>query len=280
MPRLLPADWIKRIAINYLLQLYEKENRFVQQWEEVKRPFIPLIDQMGKVSCLIEVEHMLTISPPHDLISWISDLQKLRNYLKRLPSSINDGEDISELQESCAGFQERLKPYVNELSDVAYKWNLRASWAGNELTWRDIYRAQQAIFNAAGVTILNKLSNQQIQKLIKEDSGPLPSDNWTAYINTASFYLSGGRQGYIKELNERLEEFERKLKASGAKEPPSAVPTHAEWWFDHYVHNMKFPDIANKNALTDDTGGRQPENIRKAVLRFSQLLSIEPIERT
>ena len=53
MPRLLPADWIRIVAINRLLQLYEQEADFVQEWGIVKKPFIPLINQFGRVSTII-----------------------------------------------------------------------------------------------------------------------------------------------------------------------------------------------------------------------------------
>lgn len=33
MPRLLPPEWIKQIAIDGLLRLYEKESRFVVEWD-------------------------------------------------------------------------------------------------------------------------------------------------------------------------------------------------------------------------------------------------------
>jgi len=82
------------------------------------------------------------------------------------------------------------------------------------------------------------------------------------------------------KLNKRLKEFEQELKAAGAKEPPSARRTHAEWWFDHYVYGKIFSEISNKLALIDDEGGPEPKNIEKAVLKFSEFLNIKPIERT
>ena len=103
-------------------------------------------------------------------------------------------------------------------------------------------------------------------------------DTWP--INILSLYLSGGRRGFINKLNRRLVEFEKELKTLGVKEIPSALSKHAEWWFDHYVHDIEFPDIANKIAEIDKRGGPQPENIKKAVVKFSKLAGIEPLERT
>ncbi len=275
MPRLLPPDWIKKVAVDHLLQLYEKDNKFVQELEEARRPFVPLIEQYVHANCLTEVEHILSICPPDDLTALAADLQKLRNHYQSIPGN----PDLSELQKSYDRLREQLKPYVAVLQKLAYKWNLRAPWAADELIQRDIQRVYETTFNAAGVTVLNKLSNQQIHRLLKEDEGSLHSDTWQANMNIVTFCLAAGRTGYIKELNERLEQFEGKLKAAGAKEPPSALRKHAGWWFDHYVRNVKFSDIADGIAQVDSKGGHQTENIRKAVLKFSELLSIEPTER-
>jgi len=273
MPRLLPADLIKQIAINYLLQFYEQDNRFVQEWEEVKRPFASVIEQMGRVSILIDVEHLLSRNPPHDLIVWVSDLQKLRKYLQGILGT----PDLSELEKSYDSLRDQLAPYILKLNNLADNWNLRASWAGDELIRRDIQRVMQDALNAAGAAALLELSDQQIQRLFNQGEGRLPPDSWP--INIVSLYLAGGRRGFIDKFNKRLIEFEQELKASGAKEPPSALRTHAEWWFDHYVHNMKFSDIADRTIGPNNEAGRYPENIRKAVLKFSALADIEPIER-
>jgi len=274
MPRLLPIDWIKRAAIYYLLQLYEREDGFVQEWEKVKQSFAPLIEQMGKVSTLIEAEDLLTKSPPSNLIAWISDLQKLRNYLRNLLGTT----DLYELRESCANLRDELTPYILILNTLAYNWNLRASWAGDELLRRDVQRIQEDVLNAAGAVALFELTDQQIQSLLGRSEGQLPSG--TQPFNILLLYLAGGRRGFIGKLNERLIDFEKRLKASGAKEPPSALRSHAEWWFDHYVHNMSFSDIANGTIGPKNEAGRYPENVRKAILGFSELINIEPEERS
>ena len=278
MPRLLPTDWIRIIAINYLLQLYEREIGFVQEWEKAKKPFIPLIEQLGKVSTLIEVEHLLMKSPPDDLIDWISDLQKLRNYLQDLPAGTEYAQNSSEMLKSYDSLQEKLTPYVLSLKSIAYDWNLRASWAGEELMRINVQKVQQDVLNAAGVTTFFELSDRQIQTLLKQDKGSLPSGTWP--INILSLYLAGGRQGFINKLNRRLVEFEKELKTLGVKEIPSALHRHAEWWFDYYVHNTSLDDIADGTIGPKNEAGRYPENIRKAVQKFSKLAGIEPLERT
>lgn len=278
MPRLLAADWVRIIAINYLLQLYEREIGFVQEWEKAKKPFTPLIEQLGKVSTLIEVEHLLMKSPPDDLIGWISDLQKLRNYLQDLPSGTEYAQNSLETPTSYNDLLERLTPYVSSLNKLAYDWNLRAPWAGDQLMRRDIQKVQQETLDAAGATLFNKLSDRQIQMLVKQEKASLPIDTWP--INILSLYLSGGRRGHIDKLNKRLIKFEEELKTLGVKEIPGSLRRHAEWWFDHYVNNKSFDDIADGTIGPNNVAGIYPENIRKAVLKLSKFIGIQPIEKS
>jgi hypothetical protein len=274
MPRLLPPEWIKLIARNYLLQLYEKEPGFVHEWNDEKRPFAPVIEHMGKASALIDAEELSTLLAPSDLFASISSLNKLRDYLLSIPGDT----DLCELRNSYVSMQDRLAPYILKLNDLAYRWSLRASWTGDELMWRDVQKVKENIFDAAGVSALHKLSALQIQRLFDQEEGILPSDIWP--INVFSLYLAGGRRGFVKQFNKRLIEFEKTIKASSVKEPPSALRQHAGWWFDHYVYKMKFSDIADRIACTNREGGPHPENIRKAILTFSELADIKPFERT
>jgi hypothetical protein len=276
MPRLLPPEWIKLIARNHLLLLYEKEHQFVHEWHDIKRPFTPLIEQMGIVSALIDAEELSALLAPSDLFASFLYLQKIRDYTNSLPGIID--LNLNELQESYSSLQDRLAPYVLRLNELAYRWNLRASWAGEELMCEDVDEIKKEIFDAAGASALRKLPDLQIQRLFDQEEGLLPSDIWP--INIVSLYLAGGRRGFVKQFNEKLIEFEKRLKDSGIKEPPSALRRHARWWFDHYVHNVKFYDIANEIAQTDRKGGPQIENVRKAVIKFSKTTDIEPIERT
>lgn len=120
MPRLLPTDWVIIIGIHYLLQLYEQEIGFVQEWEKAKKPFIPLIEQLGKVSTLVEVEHLLMKNPPDDFVGWISDLQKLRYYLRDLQIGTEHAQNSLEMPTSYDDLLERLTPYVSSLNKLAY----------------------------------------------------------------------------------------------------------------------------------------------------------------
>lgn len=274
MPRLLPPEWIKLIARNCLLRLYENDPGFMQEWNDVKRPFTPILEQAASANLINEIEGLLIRNPPEDLITWVSDLQKLRNYVQALQSV----SDLSHLRESYDSLLEQLAPYIQRLNELAYKWNLRATWAGNELMWQSIHKIQQDILEAAEVESFLDLLGLQIQNNINTGEGKLPSD--VLPINILSIYLTGGRRGFTTKLNKTLKEFEQDLRVAGAIEPPSALQRHAGWWFDHHVYHVEFPEIANKIANIKSSGGPHPENIRKEVIKFSELIDIDPIERT
>lgn len=276
MPRLLPDDWIVFVAINSLLHLYEQETDFLLEWKEVRKPYIPRIEQFARLSTISDVEYVLAHSPPDDLIVWISDLKKLRNYLQSLQLDMEQIQNSSTISSSYDDLLEQLNPYLSSLKRLAFKWNLRASWAGEELMWRDIHRIQQGILDAAGVDILNEFSERQIQKLAP-GSSLLSAYIEPIYPSLLSLFLSGGRIGYLTKLNERLKEFERELKDSGLKEPPSALDKHAEWWFEYYVHDRSYYEIAK--IYSNTKGNPEGAYIRKQIGKFSRLIDIKPIKR-
>lgn len=276
MPRLLSDDWIVFIAINSLLDLYEQESKFMLEWKEVKKPYIPLINQFGRVSTITDVEFILTHCPPDDLIDWISDLQKLRNYLLGIQSDTKQTQSPLKMSPSYDDLLEQLNLYVSRLEKLAFDWNLRAPWAGEVLMWRDVHRIQQEILDAAGTNILNKFSDRQIQKLLTENNSSSAHIE-PIYPSLLSLYLSGGRVGYLSKLNDRLEEFEKELKASGFKEPPSAMHKHIEWWFEYYVHDKSYYDIAKQYA--DSKGNPEGAYVRKQIGNFSRLIDIKPVKR-
>ena len=70
------------------------------------------------------------------------------------------------------------------------------------------------------------------------------------------------------------------MKSIGMKEYPSALNKHAGWWFEYYVRGISLTDIANSIAFVDNEGGPQPQNIRSAISKFSELIDIKPGDRT
>ena len=69
-------------------------------------------------------------------------------------------QNSSEMLKSYDSLQEKLTPYVLSLKSIAYDWNLRASWAGEELMRINVQKVQQDVLNAAGVTTFFELSDR------------------------------------------------------------------------------------------------------------------------
>ena len=74
----------------------------------------------------------------------------------------------------------------------------------------------------------------------------------------------------LQEFAKRLSDYEKKLKSIGWKELPSALKTHAYWWFERYVHEKPYAEIAVKHSVEVDEN-----SVRQAVFRFRSLLGIE-----
>lgn len=277
MPRMLPINLIKVIAINYLLELYEQEKRFIQEWETARQPFTHIIEQMGLINSLSDVDDMLAKNPPHDLITMFRERQNLINYLCNVPNNPIDINDSSQSRTEYHRLQKYLAPYFLKLGNLAGIWNLRAPWAAEELLQRDLLRAEQNIFNAAGVEMFDNLSSRQIQNMFGPEGRTLSSYNYP--INCLALYRAGGRLGLVNEFSKDLVEFEKQLKASNSREIPSSLKKHAEWWFDYYIHGIDFHDISFNIVTNNEKRTTSPENIRLAVVKYSKLININPEER-
>jgi hypothetical protein len=271
MPRLLPPDLLKLIARILLVMLYEEDPRFTREWDQVKHAYVSLVNHAAQTWLLVDIERILMTEPPKDIIRWVSDLQELRNYIQHL-----QGLDLSVIRNNYDKYFDQLSPYVVRLNKLCNKWNLRASWAGEELMASDIYKIQKQILQASSAVSFIELLTQQIITTFGKEEGQLLSDNFEADI--LSLYYAGGRLGFIREFSEGLKKYERDLRLAGAIEPPSALRKHAEWWFNHYVNGLNYNDIANKIAQEMINGGPHPENIRKEVIEFSKLIDIKPKE--
>jgi len=185
---------------------------------------------------------------------------------------------LRELAQKVEEVDQKLAPYKEMLARLADKWNMRATWAGDKLFWEDVNILQEKCFKAARVTSMDKLSQEQITAYLRYAGPNMPILPFE--IATLFLYEAGGRRGATDLFARLLTSFEQCLKASGMKEVPSALPLHASWWFDHYVRAMEFREIGDRIALSDPQGGPHVENIRKAVIRFSVLISIHPAERS
>lgn len=125
-------------------------------------------------------------------------------------------------------------------------------------------------------TLIDKLSDEQIQALLDDNAPSLPSER--LLVNVVSLYRAKGRTGLMAKFDTELARFEQTAKVAGAKEIPSGLDKHTEWWFQHYVLHLRYPQISKLIAQATSGVGPYPENVQKAVTRLSQLLEIEPAE--
>jgi len=276
---MLPRSLIKIFAIDCLLGLYENEKSFNEEREECKFAFGNEIEKIGKIESLYTFydwtgKYLSGVS----IITRINEQQKLTDYLKDFLGDQAYGKNMQELEQQIVGLQEKLGPYIAELDKLAFKWNLRASWAADQLFDRDIVQEVQNTFDAAGITIFRESTFKQLPELFQEEGISFPVLNYK--VTPYSLFLAGGELQYTNQIKHDLKDYESKLKSLGAKEYPSALNKHAEWWFKHYVRKVLLNDIANEIAFVDKGGGPQPENIRNAIRKFSELIDIKPEDGT
>jgi len=105
-------------------------------------------------------------------------------------------------------------------------------------------------------------------------SGLITADALDMRIDTAGMQLLRYyRHGLLTREREDGEYFYM-LKKNGLKERPSKLEKHAYWWFQHYVKEKDWKAIANEEALINRRGGPNPDNIQKAVKKFSKIIGI------
>jgi len=96
------------------------------------------------------------------------------------------------------------------------------------------------------------------------DKSPLPP---LIFKVKAYELMYSDRREIVQRFAKRLSDYEKELKSLGWKELPSAMKTHASWWFEHYVHKKKYSDIALKYGIA-------AEGIKRAVFNFRRFLEI------
>lgn len=264
MPRLLPQEWIRQKAINYLIERYKRKSDFMREWDQIRNPYCCLLKQYAKVFTLYQMMD-IAIKVPHDLVRWEIDHQRVEKYLGGLPPPLKNSRDLHELLECLEPTDNELVPYKEKLRDLTYRWRMRADWAPDELFYDDIGTLQSSIFRAAGVTAINKLSEGQVVAYLRHSK---PSGVSISFpVNVITLYTEGGRQGTERAFARYLAHFETALKHAGMKEVPSSLEKHANWWFEHYVNGRTYVQLENQFP-------QARESIKRAVWNFSKSLEI------
>ena len=157
---------------------------------------------------------------------------------------------------------DQLDAYEKALADLAYRWQLKATWAGPVLLFDHIL---DATFNAMPQDVRNaEMPVEMLEPFLP--SAPLSPLRFE--VNAYELMFSG-RQEIRDKFAKALADYENKLKSLGWQELPTAIENHAHWWFEHYVHHKTYSELEHKNPQV----GR--ESIKRAVWKFSKLLNIK-----
>jgi len=269
MPRLVSPEMLRQIAIFYLLELYKQETGFVTEWKRLRQLFSSPLRQLAKIWALSWFSETVG-TRFYNLFEAERDYQRLENYLEGFPPSLTNPRDRHELAAEYEEILERLEPYTRALNDLAYRWNLRAPWAADELLSDDVDDVAGEIFKAAGVAIpVEDIPScaQFILPFLSPLEVELP---WWSFVTQ-------GRQRILAAISKKLAVYEAMLKAKGAQEFPSSLEAHARWWFQHHVRHKTYDEIAQLEVYT--AGGKlvsYAKNVGAAVRKFSRLIGINP----
>jgi len=253
MPRLSHARVTKGEAVGLLMELYRNDPDFAAELEAISEPYWLMIRR---------VSADLLALPQGELSA--SDLyQRLIDYYS------GKGEQVDPFPADRFSYMSEMQDYFDGLEQLAYKWKLRAPWAGHVLFHLDILDSWRSFGLPEEVDVcLDGFSNLY----------PWPPPLPPLEIKVPSWALVHlGREGVLEMIGVRLKEYEDQLKQAGLKEHPSGIERHVRWWFQHYVKRMKFDKIAEIECQ-HGTGPviSYQRNVGSAVRKFSRLIGIEP----
>jgi hypothetical protein len=163
----------------------------------------------------------------------------------------------------------QLQPYASVLKELAFRWKLRAPWAVQTLMCYDVLDCMTLLGLPTEIDV-------PINSLGQLYPWPAPLPDLVVTVSPWAFFLSGKEQ-IKKEIANKLSQYESQIKATGFHEFPSALITHAKWWFEHYIHRKTYVAIAMMEVdRMGDTPTVYERTVGEAVRRFSNLIGIKP----
>jgi hypothetical protein len=262
MPKLRHPQLTKGKAVSYLLDLYRNEPEFVRELDEIRRPYFPLLSGLADTTLCFWAE-CKKVLPPEDYWAVVEYYQGKRQQAPPLPHELEEQRRLMEQ------LWTQLQPYANALSELVFKWKLRAPWSVQILIYYDV-------FDFMILMGLPKEIDVPIDSLGHLYPWPTPLANLMVTVSPWAFFLSGKEQ-IQREIAQKLSQYESKIKMAGFHEFPSALIKHAKWWFEHHIHGKTYDAIA---MMELDTTGNSPtvygRNVGEAVRRFSNFIGIKP----
>ena len=257
MPKLTIDQRTKGKAVAPLLNLYKAEPDFAKELKELRTDHSQIFEQWLTIAIPSWIQMKKTLT--QDEFSMTKDffLTKNQPISSDLADKIEPFFSISDPH-----LTNQLKAYIEALNKLAYKWQLKAPWAGQALLFDQVLEA-----------MLNKLpkdvKNAEIPVEIIEPllpSAPLPSLQFEVKAHELMF---SGRQEIQNNFDKDLADYEVQLKSMGWQELPSSLDKQAFWWFEHYVHQKTYKKLEEEHIEANR------ESIKRAVWKFSKLLGIK-----
>jgi hypothetical protein len=257
MPRLSDPRITKGHAVSFLLRLYLEEPGFAAELQELRRRHRELFEEfvVGFLGLFARCEATMTTAEYRKTLRELYEAIVIPSRILTPPTNLaNLVEDIKHLNL-------KLRPYFHDLEQLAFKWKLRAPWAGPMLHLHNLhdYLKQFGVPDAIDVPL------EQLDLLYP---WPPPISPLEIKVSAWAFVFYGRKQ-IQAEITKRLKEYEDRLKALGLREKSSALQSHARWWFEHYVKGKTYRAIHQQFPRVEE------ETIKRKVYEFSKLTSIK-----
>lgn len=251
-------------AIAALLKLYKADPDFTQELEKLRTNYLPVLEQWLKIA----VPDWLKMRDALTRKEFLTTRDYFLTKMQTISSSLADKLELF-LSIPNSDLANQLDAYENALTDLAYRWQLKAPWVGHVLLLNHI---QDMIINIMPQDIRNAdIPVEMLEPFLP--SAPLPPLSFQ--VNAYELMFSG-RQEIQDKFAKALADYENELKSLGWRELPSALERHAYWWFEHNVHKKTYDEIAQMETYTP--GGSlisYARNVGTAVKNFSKLIGIE-----
>jgi len=244
-------------AVAALLKLYKADPDFAQELEKLRTNYLPVLEQWLKIAAPSWLKMKETLTQEEFLT--------VRDYflteMQTISSSLTDKLGLF-LSIPNSDLANQLDAYEKALADLAYRWQLKATWAGHVLLLNHIL---DMIINILPQDVRNAdIPVEMLEPFLP--SAPLPPLSFQ--VNAYELMFSG-RQGIQNKFAKALADYENELKSLGWRELPSALERHAYWWFEHYVRHKKYREFEQEYPQIDS------ESIKREVWKFTRLLGIK-----
>jgi hypothetical protein len=244
MPKLSFPKITKGNAITALLKLYRQEPEFMKELNEIREPYMQVLKKFTQDAVIYFKKHKLS---PAEYYNAVIDWYK--GHKAQDPFPIKEFQYLSQLQ-----------PYFDQLSKLADRWKLKASWAVISLFIFDLIDCLKELRMPSEIDIA--LGDLEAIYPWSPPSPPLE-------IKVSSWdIIVLGRKPIQAEIASKLKVYEDEVKAKGLHEYPFAQNVHARLWFEHYMHVKTYKELESEYPSAGQ------ESIKRAVWKFTKMLGI------